>query len=64
MVTFPAVDYCHPLAGIIFGDRGTCVWTTFRESLHESGMAGNWTHNLLIASPTPLWLCHSPRQLL
>jgi len=29
-----------------------CVWTTCSESLHDSGMAESWTHNLSIMRPT------------
>ena len=34
-------------------NRGTLVWTTCPRSLPDNAAAGNWTHDLPIASPMP-----------
>jgi len=60
-VTFPAAElHCHfdNYRIILLDDRGTCMWTTCPESLHESGPAGTHTCDLTIASHGVRWPDH------
>ena len=38
---------------VLLHNKGTCVWTTCPESLHESGTAWSWTRDLTTVNLTP-----------